>query len=90
MGKERGRSLNKLQTTRKSAMEVVGVDKDEDTYELLDLVNHKVDTIHVFRFYPFIFDPEKIDPENVAIRDQGEFIVEDIVNALVDKILPKT
>ncbi len=38
----------------------------------------------------FLFDPEIIDPENVAIRDQGEFIVEDIVDALMDRLLPKT
>jgi len=42
------------------------------------------------RLFPFIYDPEEIDPENVAIRDQGEFIVEDIVDAIMDKTLPKT
>jgi len=26
-----------------------------------------------------------VDPENVTIRDQGEFIVEDIVNAVMDQ-----
>jgi hypothetical protein len=38
----------------------------------------------------FHYDPEVIDPENVAIRNQGEFIVEDIVDALMDRLLPKT
>jgi hypothetical protein len=44
----------------------------------------------VSRIFPFLYDPEVIDPENVAIRDQGEFIVEDIVDALMDRLLPKT
>ena len=88
MGDGRGRPLNKLQTTRKGPMKVIGVDKD--TYELLDLVTRCVETIHVARLFPFIYDPEEIDPENVAIRDQGEFIVEDIVDAIMDQSLPKT
>ena len=69
-------------------MKVVGFEKD--AYELLNLVTRTVDTVHVSRIYPFLFDPEVIDPENVAIRDQGEFIVEDIVDALMDHLLPKT
>ena len=69
-------------------MKVVGVDKD--AYELLNLVTRTVDTVHVSRIYPFLYDPEVIDPENVAIRDQGGFFVEDIVDALMDRLLPKT
>jgi transposase InsO family protein len=88
MGDGRGRPLNKLQTTRKGPMKVIGIDKD--AYELLDLVARKVDTVHVARLHPFLYDPEVIDPENVAIRDQGEFIVEEIVDALMDQTLPKT
>jgi hypothetical protein len=88
MGDGRGRPLNKLQTTRKGPMKVIGIDKD--AYELLDLVARKVDTVHVARLHPFLYDPEVIDPENVAIRDQGEFIVEDIVDALIDQSVPKT
>jgi hypothetical protein len=80
MGDGRGRPLNKLQTTRRGPMKVIGVDKD--TYELLDLVTRCVDTVHVARLFPFIYDSKEIDPENVAIRDQGEFIVEDIVDAI--------
>ena len=72
MGEGRGRPLNKLQTLKKDPMKVVGIKKD--AYELLNLVTCTVDTIHVSRIYPFLYDPEVIDPENVAIRDQGEFI----------------
>jgi hypothetical protein len=88
MGEGRGRPLNKLQTIKKGPMKVVGVEKD--AYELLNLVTRTVDIVHVSRIYPFLYDPEVIDPENVAIRDQGEFIVEDIVDALMDRLLPKT
>jgi superfamily I DNA and/or RNA helicase len=88
MGEGRGRPLNKLQTIKKGPMKVVGVEKD--AYELLNLVTRTVETVHVSRIYPFLYDPEVHDPENVAIRDQGEFIVEDIVDALMDRLLPKT
>jgi len=69
-------------------MKVVGIDKD--AYELLDLVHRKVETVHVSRLHPFIFDPQMVDPENIAIRDQGEFIVEKIVDALTDPHVSKT
>jgi len=88
MGDGRGRPLNKLQTILKGPMKVVGIDKD--AYELLDLVNRKVETVHVSRLHPFIFDPQMVDPENIAIRDQGEFIVEKIVDALTDPHVSKT
>jgi hypothetical protein len=88
MGEGRGRPLNKLQTIKKGPMKVVGFDKY--AYELLNFVTRTVETVHVSRLYPFLYDPEVIDPENVAIRDQGEFIVEDIVDAIMDRTLPKT
>jgi hypothetical protein len=50
-------------------MKVVGI--QGDAYDLLDLVNRKVDTVHVARLHPFIYDPSMVDPENVAIRVQG-------------------
>ena len=88
MGEGRGRPVNKLQTTRKGPMRVVS--QQDDTYELLDLVSRKIDTIHVSRIYPFKYDSTKVDPENVAIRDQGEFIVESIIDSIIDKNLPRT
>jgi hypothetical protein len=88
MGEGRGRPVNKLQTTRKGPMRVVS--QQDDTYELLDLVSRKIDTVHVSRIYPFKYDSTKVDPENVAIRDQGEFIVESIIDSIIDKNLPRT
>ena len=88
MGEGRGRPLNKLQTILKGPMKVVSV--VNDAYELLDLVSRRVDTVHVSRLHPFKYDDTMVDPENVAIRDQGEFIVQDIVDALIDPLLPKT
>ncbi len=66
------------------------VSQQDDTYELLDLVSRKIDTIHVSRIYPFKYDPTTVDPENVAIKDQGEFIVERIIDSIIDKNLPRT
>jgi hypothetical protein len=62
---------------------------NKDAYDVFDLVNRKIDEVHVSRLYPFYYDPEKVDPENVAIRDQGEFIVAEIVDAIIDPTLPK-
>jgi len=62
MGDGRGRPLNKLQTTRKGPMKVIGIDKD--AYELLDLVARKVDTVHVASLHPFLYDTEVIDPRS--------------------------
>jgi hypothetical protein len=87
MGDGRGRPPNKLQTIRKGPTRVVALNKD--AYDVFDLVNRKIDTVHVSRLYPFYYDPEKVDPENVAIRDQGEFIVTEIVDAITDPTLPK-
>ena len=88
IGEGRGRPLNKLQTILKGPMKVINV--VNDAYELLDLVSRRVDTVHVSRLDPFKYDATMVDPENVSIRDQGEFIVEDIVDALIDPQLPKT
>ena len=64
--------------------------KQEDTYDLLDLVFRRVETVHVSRIYPFYFDATKVDPENVAIRDQGGIIVDKIVDSIIDRDLSKT
>jgi len=88
MGEGRGRPVNKLQTTRKGPMRVVS--KQEDTYDLLDLVSRRVEIVYVSRIYPFNFAATKVDPENVAIRDQGEFIVDKIVDSIIDRGLSKT
>ena len=88
MGDGRGRPLNKLQTILKGPMKVLEV--KDDAYDLLDLVSRRVETVHVARLHPFIYDPTTVDPDIVAIRDQGEFIVQEIVDALIDQNLPKT
>ena len=45
-------------------------------YELFDLVSRKIDTIHVSQIYSFKYgDSTKVDPENVAIRVQGEYSI---------------
>ena len=74
MREGRGRSINKLQTTRKGPMRVVS--QQNEMYELFDLVSRKIDTIHVSQIYSFKYDDStKVDPENVAIRDQGEYSI---------------
>jgi hypothetical protein len=48
-------------------------------YLLLDLVKHKQKSYHVTDLKPFIFDPLKIDPLDIARRDYLEFFIEKII-----------
>ncbi len=61
------------------------VSKQEDTYELLDLVSRRVEIVYVSLIYPFNFAATKVDPENVPIRDQGEFIGDKLVDSIIDE-----
>ena len=49
-------------------------------YELMDLTTFKTQTLHVSRIQPFVYDPEKVDPREVANRDKEIFDVERIVS----------
>jgi len=86
-GDARGRPPNKLQTIRKGPLRVINV--EDDGYELLDLVTKKSEIIHVSRIVPFNYDPEKVDPENIALRDKGVFEIEAVVDAITDISLKK-
>jgi len=45
------------------------LDVNNDSYTVLDLVSRNAQTVHVSRVYPFYYDPSRVDPENVALRD---------------------
>ena len=65
---------NKVMTNLRGPMRVV--DKDGEVYKVLDLTNNKVDEVHVSRLRPFLYDPEHVDPQAVALADKQTFIVE--------------
>jgi hypothetical protein len=65
------------------------INVEDNGYELLDLVTKKSEVIHVSRILPFNYDPEKVDPENIALRDKGVFEIEAVVDAITDINLKK-
>ena len=48
-------------------------------YELVNLVTHKVETHHVKSLRPFVYDADKVNLENIAQRDTGDFVVDRIL-----------
>ena len=45
--------------------------------------------MHVSRLYPFFYDDTRVDPENIALRDSEEYVVESILDDTIDKKIPK-
>ena len=52
----------------------------DDFYTVLDFVSRNAQTVYVSRVYSFYYDPSRVDPENVALRNTEEFVVESIVD----------
>jgi hypothetical protein len=61
------------------------LDINNDSYTVLDLVSRNAQTVHVSRVYPFYYDTSRVDPENVALRDTEEFVVDSIVDDTMDE-----
>ncbi len=76
------RPPTKLLPYRKGPMKITDVKGDE--YELLDLVSRQSHSVHVSRVYPFWYDDTRIDPENIALRDAEEYVVDRIVDDTID------
>ena len=49
-------------------------------YTLANLVKKKFVRVHINRLVPFIFDPERVNPQSVASRDVDEFHIEMILS----------
>ena len=47
-------------------------------YTLKNLANQKIHTVHVSRLEVFKYDVAHVDPQAVAAKDIGEFVVEEI------------
>jgi hypothetical protein len=48
-------------------------------YTIQDLVSLKNSTVHISALSPFLYDEHVTDPREVALQDQGEFEIENIV-----------
>lgn len=71
------RPPSKLHTQHKGPLRVVSF-KDA-TYTLQDLVTGKLQKVHISKLRPFHFDADHTDPRKVAVADQQESDVEQIL-----------
>ena len=55
------------------------VEIKKDTYSLEDLITGKIRNLHISRLIPFNYDPEKVDPNEIAARNNQMFIIEEII-----------
>ncbi len=67
----------KLHSHWRGPYQVVGMEQDK--YTLLDLVMDKQFTVHVSTLTKFVFDPQRMNPEEIARRDANCAVVEQIL-----------
>jgi len=72
------RPPTKQHTYKRGPLKVIEVSGND--YSLRDCITQKVEHVHVSRVYPFEYDPLKVDPEKIALRDRNEFVVERIMD----------
>ena len=53
---------------------------EDNTYNLQNLVSRKEFKVNIKRIYLFHFDEERVNPQEVAMHDSNEFIVESILS----------
>ena len=68
---------SRLHARRKGPYQVVRFHQND--YTIRNLVNHKESTVNIKRLTPFDFDPQRTDPRQVAMADDQEFEIEDII-----------
>ena len=56
------------------------LDHVDSTYHLQNLVSKKDFKANIHRLHLFYFDPNKVNPQEVAVHDDEEFIVESILS----------
>ena len=72
----RGPKEGKLKPTLRGPLRVAGHTGSE--YKVVNLINGKTHATHVSRLRKFTYDPNHTTPREVALRDDNEFLVEDI------------
>ena len=68
---------SKLQTFKEGPFQVVNIVGSK--YTLCDMVRGKNFDLHISNLHPFLYDPETVDPKEVLNQDQGEFLIESII-----------
>ena len=71
-----GRS-NKLLPKHRGPYQVIG--HEQSVYIIEDLIRGKKIKTHIHNLRPFIFDPPRVNPIDVAQQNEQEFVVEEII-----------
>ena len=79
---------SKLHMPLRGPFQVVARSGDE--YTIQDLLTHKTERYHVTQLRPFHYDSAFTDPREVAMKNQGEFLVESILAHEGDRSKPST
>jgi hypothetical protein len=74
----KGSPPSRVHTNWRGPMRVISNDKSIHT--LYDLITHKSVQYHAYDIKPFLFDPRRVDPLDVARHDYLEFFVEGILS----------
>jgi len=74
----KGSPPSRVHTNWRGPMRVISNDKSIHT--LYDLITHKSVRYHAYDIKPFLFDPRRVDPLDVARHDYLEFFVEGILS----------
>jgi hypothetical protein len=77
------RPVIKTKLVLEGPLKIMGVHRDD--YTVQDLINRKTRVVHLRRLRPFYYDPEFVDPEKVAMKEKGEFVVEKILEVRGDR-----
>jgi hypothetical protein len=73
-----GTTKSKLLPLHNGPYEVLSHEKDR--YEIRNLVDNGVKSVHISRLRPFHYDPVNTQPFEVALQDNEEFVVEKILD----------
>ena len=80
---------NKLLTNLRGPMKVIKK-LNLSSYELEDLISHKIETVHIKRIHPFYYDKELVNPYDIAYRDQQQWKIHSVLSHRGNKIQPKS
>ena len=67
---DNNRPPSKLHTQLRGPLRVVSINADNTSYTLQNLVNNKLESFHIKKIRPFIYDPTVTNPEDIALHDE--------------------
>lgn len=77
---DNNRPPSKLHTQLRGPLRVVNINADNTSYTLQNLVNNKLESFHIKKIRPFIYDPKVTNPEDVALHDEDFERIEHVTN----------